>query len=111
KMRTRLQRQALLLKPLLEVAGPRENADAVALAQAMTGFLTDDAGGIVTAFFEHRTGRHPQRLDLDATFALILLGVIPPEEVVRAAAMIVVEVCEADRVVVVALGSTQIGLK
>src|SRR5262249_22920390 len=111
EMPARLEALTVVLEPLLELAGPRENADAVTVAQPVASLLSNNAGRVVASFFEHRGSRYPQRLDLDASLTLILLRVIEPEEFVRAAAMIVIKMGEAYRVVKVPLDRAQIRLE
>jgi hypothetical protein len=62
--------------------------DAGAHFQAVSRFLPDDARTVFAAVFEDGARRHPQLLNLDAAFALVLECVLKPEEIAGAAAMV-----------------------
>src|SRR5205807_6882782 len=98
EVRAGFQRESVFLQPLLEFRGPREDANSGALLQAVARLLTDDAGTVVKTVFENGGCGHPQFADFDAVNALVGGGVVHPEELAAAAAMVVVEMGEADHV-------------
>ncbi len=111
EVRAGFQGQTLLLQPLLELGRARKDADALARAQAMPRLLADDTSTVLAAVLQNRRGGHPQFVDLDPAFALVFGGMLEPEEVAGAAAMIVIQMGVADHVVVGALGGAQVGLE
>ena len=111
EMRAGFQGQAVGLQPLLELDRPGEDPDTGALLEAIARFLTDNAGAVIQAIFEDRCRRDPQFPNLDATFVLVLEHVLKPEEVAGPAAMIVIEMREADHVIIVPVRGAEVGLE
>src|SRR5262245_21267550 len=91
QVRARLQRQTVRLKPLLELGGAGEHADARAVPQPVPCFLAHNAGAVLAAVLENGGRRDPQLVDLDAALALILESMLEPEEICGTAAVIVVK--------------------
>jgi hypothetical protein len=111
QMPARLDGQIVGGEPVFEHVGAGEDADAVTLAEPITRFLPDDARAVFHTFLANGSSGHPQFLDLDAAVALVLRSPIELEEAFAAAAVVVVEVREADHVIVVTLCGPQISLQ
>jgi hypothetical protein len=98
QMLTGFEIDRVLLHPFLEHIGTREHSDALALAQAVPGFLADHTAAVLEPILGDGGRRHPKFINLDAAFALIFGSVLEPEEIASPIAMVSIKVGEADDV-------------
>jgi len=87
--------------PIFQTFGARENQALLTLAQTMDGLRADEARVTGKSGFEKSTRRYPELINPDTLIALVNLRVLKPEELTETFTMIVVEVGDADSVVVV----------
>src|SRR5271168_3140218 len=74
----------------------------------MARLLPEDARAVFASVFENGCRRDPEFANLNALFALVLDGVLEPKEVAGPAAMIVVEMGEADDIIIIALRGAKV---
>jgi hypothetical protein len=75
----------------------------------MPCFLPDDTSAVLQAVFNNRSGRNPQLVDLDPAVALVTGGMLQIKELRTPEDVVVIEVSEADDIVVSA--AIEVGLQ